>query len=88
MVIDDCVAEWRDGTIAMLIVDAKVKDEDIMTKYVGAKPLECVMVFKSDNELLVLTRDSVNEPFPPLSEAAVCSMKLLNAWIRRRRIIK
>jgi len=88
MVIDDCVAEWRDGTIAMLIVDDKVKDEDITTKYVGVKPLECVMVFKTDNELLVLVRDSVNDPFPPLSEAAVCPMKLLKAWIRRRRIIK
>ena len=87
MVIDDCVTEWRDGAIAMLIVDSKVKDGDI-SKYVGYKPIDCVMVFRSDNEMLVLTRANKQEPFPPLSEAAVCSMKLLLDWTRRIRIRK
>ena len=87
LVIDDCVTEWRDGAIAMLIVDAKVKDGDIM-RYVGYKPIDCVMVFRSDNEMLVLTRANGQEPFPQLAEAAVCSMKLLLDWTRRKRIRK
>ena len=88
IVIDDCPTKPVNNSFALMIVDNKIKDSDILTKYVGKKPVCCVIVFKNDEEMLILTRETVQDPFPPLSMAARCPIKPMKDWLRRKRIYK
>ena len=88
IVIDNCIANWHDNVIAILIVDAKVKDSDIIPRYVGDKPINCVIVLKSITEFIVLVRADSHESFPQLSEAEVCSLDSMKEWTKRKHIPK
>ena len=86
--IDDCLREPVPNALGLFVVDAKVTDQSIASIYVKEKPMLCVLVCRSDDELLMLTRSNTQESFPALADAAVCSMKPMKEWLRRRRIYK
>ena len=86
--IDDCQREPNPQALGLFVVDKNATDQTIATEYVKESPVLCVLVCRSEDELLMLTRNSAKEPFPPLADAAVCPMKPMKEWLRRRRVYK
>lgn len=92
LVVDDCIeitkdSEKQDGIIGLFVVDSTITDDDIVEKYIKDIGLDCIFVGSDDDDLLILTRDE-NRSFLPLADAAVCSMRPLKEWLRRKRIYK
>lgn len=87
LVIEDCPTKQTNDSFGLLIIDSNIQDSDI-SNYIGMSNLCCIMVFKKDDEMLVLIRENANQPFPTLSTAARCPMKPMKDWLRRKRIYK
>lgn len=93
LVVDECVAivernEIPSNALGVLIVDADIDRTDALNHYLEGMSVSCVLVSKNEDELLILTRTNIDEPFQAFQNAAVCSMKPMKEWLRRRRIYK
>jgi len=93
LVVEDCVPTDADApappdAIGPLIVDAEVSEDNLTTKYPQTQSSLCIFLARDDDHITILARDTTDAPFPPIDNAATCSMKPLKEWMRRRRIYK
>lgn len=88
IIIEDCPQQETTDSIGPIVVDSKIQDSDIQAKFQNKTTHKCLMVFKKEDEILVLIRDNANQPFPPLSSAAKCPIKPMKDWLHRKRIYK
>lgn len=86
--IENCTTEPIQDALGIIVVDTNVTDQSIASEYVTDQPVLCVLVCRSDDELLVLTRNNTQEPFTPLADSKANPMTQIKEWLRRRRIYK
>lgn len=88
--VDDCVRDTDMDTepLGLFIVDSQLSNPPVASDFLKKTLALCVIVYRSDDDLLLLTRMDVGEPFPALSEATTCSIPSMKEWIRRRRVYK
>lgn len=74
--------------LGVFIVDDESDYSILNSKYFNNNNVTCAFIGRGSDELLILTRDSNETPFPALADAATCSMKPMKEWLRRRRVYK
>lgn len=74
--------------LGLFIVDDVNDYEILKNKYFKDSSATCLFIGRGSDELMILTRESADKPFPPLSDAAICSMRPMKEWLRRKRVYK
>lgn len=77
-----------DDALGIFVVDNELDDDVLYKRYFNKTKCNCVFVGRGEDELLILIRDSAESTFPPITDAAACSMKPMKEWLRRKRIYK
>lgn len=86
--LEDCVPHTSDNVIGLFVVDGKTAYQDIIQCYTGQSDVLCVLVWRSEDEVWIVTRPDSASDFGSYSEVAVYPMKQMKEWLRRRRIYK
>lgn len=85
-IIDDCLENPPDSYLGILVVDGKSTFEDIIRIHVKGTNAACVLVCRSEDVLWIMEQSESG--YGSESDIAVCSMKPMKEWLRRRRVYK